>query len=189
MIPRACKSPPRQWFRGCAIVGFISVLSVVPGRVSADGRTRAYAARIEYAPGTVPVPGGESILNIVVSNIAATKASAWIGAVIVDFSQTGILPLDPGRLPVDWQGTLEHGTVITYVAGHGASAVQGGKLVRLTPRIRNPLAPRFVALPRIIVIPLKSMPGFEGPALRAIERVPFTEVRPTGRLQIKPLEP
>lgn len=184
-MPHADNSPPRQLSHRRAVLYLLTVLAVIPGQLRADGGPALYAASVTYAKGTVALAGREATLDIVVRNAAAYEGDDWITAVFVDFSRTGIVPLDPGPLPEDWQARIEQGTVITYHAGHGVSAVHGGEVVRLAPRVRNPSAPKLITLPRIIIVPLASMADFQGPALRAIERVPHVEVRPTGRLPLK----
>lgn len=187
MRSRVGNSGQNQLSRWRILRIFLCLLMVplpIPVALMAHGDTDLYTASIRYAPGTAARAGRQATLDIVVRNIRAHEADDWISAVVVDFSQTGMIPLDPGPLPLDWQGRVEQGTVITYLAGHGVSAVHEGEVVQLTPRVRNPAQPKLVALPRIIAIPLASMADFQGPALRAIDRVPHVELRPTGRLRL-----
>lgn len=175
----------KEFLRSRVVLCLITVLALPAADAMAGERSDAYGARVSFAPDMVARAGREASLSIIVRNVRATKADDWIAAVILYFPQSRMVPLDPGPLPQDWQGTIEQGVVITYHAGHGASEVQGGQSVHLAPRVRNPSDPTRMAFPRIFVIPLASMRGFEGPALRAMERIPFIEVRPIGWLQIK----
>lgn len=163
----------------CLLAAFVAAYAV-----SASGGTAPYSVTITYAPGTPVSPGAEVPLDIQVTNLSARKSGEWIAAIVIDFSSTHLSPLDYGALPLDWQGVLEKGGVLSYIAGHGVSAVGQGASVRLAPRVRIPTETVDVVPPRVFIVPLGSMRSFEGPALKALVHVTHREVRPATNLRL-----
>ena len=167
----------------CSILCFLVTL-MVPYALIASGGTSPYSVTITYAPGTRVSRGAEVSLDIQVTNLSARKSDEWIAAVVFDFSSTHLSPLDYGVLPLDWQGVLEKDGVMTYIAGHGTSALSRGASVHLAPRIRIPTGAVDVIPPRVFLVPLGSMRSFQGPALKALDQVRHREVRPAANLRV-----
>ena len=166
-------------FTLCCLVALVG-----PHAIVANDDSVPYAVAIAYRPSMPVSRGAEVPLDIQVTNVSARKSDQWIAAIVIDFSSTHLSPLDCGALPLDWQGVLERGGVMTYIAGHGVSALGRGASVRLSPRIRIPTDAVDVVPPRVFVVPLSSMRSFEGPALKALDHVKHREVRPTANLKL-----
>jgi len=171
----------RQCICACALC--LAIL-IATGAIAASGNTAPYAVTITYASGAMASRGAEVVLDIEVTNLHAQKNDKWIAAIVLDFSETHVMPLDSGPLPPDWQGVLEKQGVVTFTAGHGVSALSRGTSVRLAPRVLLPVDTTDVIPPRVFVVPLKFMQSFQGPALKALKGGRYREVKPVANLRM-----